>query len=72
MKEVFVAVVIASIPLIILIYLIETSIENYTLDPTEMQVICIENVEYWFKRDGYSAVMSPRFDAETGDIVVCD
>ena len=42
-------------------------------DPTSlMNKICLDNVEYWFRAAGQTAVMSPRIDPKTMTFVRCE
>ena len=37
-----------------------------------MNKICLDNVEYWFRAAGQTAVMSPRIDPKTMAFVSCE
>ena len=47
-------------------------IEDGSDQTSIMNKICLDNVEYWFRAAGQTAVMSPRIDPKTMAFVSCE
>ena len=59
--------------LIILAFImLSACIEDGSDRTSLMNKICLDNVEYWFRAAGQTAVMSPRIDPKTMAFVSCE
>lgn len=52
--------------------LLSACIEEGSDKTSIMNKICLDNIEYWFKAAGGTAVMSPRVDPKTMTFVRCE
>lgn len=57
--------------LIGLLVIVSAFDRQHTVDDTQMNVLCLDGVEYWYRKSGYNAIMSPRFN-DDGKIVTCE
>jgi len=71
MKELF-AISAAVVILVALILGVLSYFDKHaTVENNDFNVVCLEGVEYWYRKSGYTAILAAKYDAETGKIVNC-
>lgn len=51
--------------------LINITDNNATVDDDDFNVVCLDGVEYWFRRAGYGQILAVKMTPE-GTVVLCE
>jgi hypothetical protein len=62
--------ILVSIALALLV-LIGISDDHATVDEPDFNVVCLDGVEYWFRRSGYGQILAVKMTSE-GTVVLCE
>ncbi len=51
--------------------LVSVADDHATVEDTDFNVVCLEGVEYWFRKAGYGQILAVKMTPE-GDVVACE
>ena len=71
MKELFAISAAVVIFITLVIGVISYSDKRATVEDNDFNVVCLEGVEYWYRKSGYTAILAAKYNAETGKIETC-
>jgi len=71
MKELFAISAAVVILVALILGVISYSDKRATVENNDFNVVCLEGVEYWYRKSGYTAILAAKYDADTGKIETC-
>jgi len=72
MKELFAILAAVVIFITLIIGVLRYFDKQATVENNDFNVVCLEGVEYWYRKSGYTAILAAKYDADTGKIETCE
>jgi len=72
MKELFAILAAVVIFITLIIGVLRYFDKQATVENNNFNVVCLEGVEYWYRKSGYTAILAAKYDADTGKIETCE
>ena len=72
MKELFLISATVLILVALILGFVSYSDKRAIVENNDFNVVCLEGVEYWYRKSGYSAILAVKYDADTGTISTCE
>ena len=72
MKELFAILAAVVIFITLIIGVLRYFDKQATVENNDFNVVCLEGVEYWYRKSGYTAILAAKYDADTGKIATCE
>ena len=72
MKELFATIVAVVVLVALILGFVSYFDKRATVEDNDFNVVCLEGVEYWYRKSGYSAILAAKYDVDTGKISTCE
>lgn len=72
MKELAIVIGVFLIIFVPIVTVIKVQEAFATVETNDFKIVCLDNVEYWYKKAGHTRLLAVKYNAETGEIVTCE
>ena len=71
MRELTIGILGSIIVLGILIWLVIMNDRTATVEPEDMNIVCLEGVEYWYRQSGHKGMLAVKYNTD-GTVSLCE